>query len=202
MSIPPRPTGESVLHERLLNRDKAAPADVYKTFADRIIKVLRYDYPWCEKDMAHDAMIDAIMVYLKAPDKYDVGKGALFSYLIQVAKNKLVDRKKSLDASQKRDQKFFESRVEDPGRNPKEEMEDFVEAKRLLTRFLASGKLKSAREVEHLRLLLCGEGSTQLVASTLGFEPMSWEKLQQEVKRQRDRILKALERFGKDGDRP
>lgn len=187
------------MHERVLRRDKVAPADVYETFADRIIGALLNDYR-CPKDLAYDAMVDAVVAYLKSPENYDVGKGSLISYLIRVAKNKWVDRRRSMDVLQRGDQNFYERGVENPGRNPKEEMEDFVEAKRLLERFLDSGKLKSAQEVEHLRLLLCGENSTRLLAVALGLGPMSWDKLQQEVKRQRDRIMKALERFGKDDD--
>lgn len=197
MSIPPRPE-ESALHEGVLRRDKLAPVDVYKTFADRIIGALLKDHSWCDREQATDAMVDAVMTYLKDPENYDVGRGALISYLIRVARNKLVDRHRSQESMRRRDQNFYERGVENPDRDPKDKMEDFVEAKRLLTRFLDSGKLKNAREVEHLRLLLCGEGSTQLVAAALGLGPMSWEKLQQEVKRQRDRLMKALERFGKD----
>ncbi len=198
MSTLPRPEG-STLHERVLRRDKVVPVEVFETFADRIISALLNDYR-CEKELAYDAMVDAVLAYLKTPENYDPGKGSLITYLIRIAKRRLVDRRRSLDAMQRGDQNFYERGVENPDRNPKDKMEDFVEAKRLLKRFLESGKLKTAQEVEYLRHLLRGEKSTQILASALGLGPMSWEKLQLEVKRQRDRILKALERFGKDDE--
>ncbi|EPX57062.1 putative RNA polymerase sigma-70 factor [Cystobacter fuscus DSM 2262] len=196
MSIPP-PIEESELHARVLKRDNVASVDVYLFFAERIIKALLHDRV-CDTETAHDAMVDAVVAYLKNPERYEPGKGSLITYLIKAARYKALDRRRSAAALQRGDQNYYDRRVEDPARSPKEKMEDFVEAKLLLKRFLESGRLKNEQEVEHLRLVLSGEGSTRLVAATLGLGRLPWEQLQQQVKRHRDRLMKLLERFGKE----
>lgn len=71
-----------------------------------------------------------------------------------------------------------------------------MEARRALERL---EKLNSSKEERaFLGLILQGERSTRRLAEALGLGPMSEMDLRREVKRRRDRLMKRLERLGKE----
>lgn len=192
----PSPEEEMVLHQRLLEHDPLAYFDVFPMYMERLAKKLEglgYDV-----DVARDAALEAVLAYRKRPERYDPRKVHLFTYIMGVAKHKAVDRWRSVQAQAQRDKK--QGDVELLLRTPKdqvERMETYVRVRQLVD-LLEEGKVLSERDQAILRLFLIGEGSTEEVAKVLRLPPMSKEDRQLEAKRHRDRIMKLLERFGKE----
>jgi RNA polymerase sigma-70 factor (ECF subfamily) len=115
--------------------------------------------------------------------------------LTHVAKKRAVDRHRSTAARIQREKNFadvFELRA----RAPNEVLEVSVEARRVMERLIHSRLDPKDREL--LQLILLGERSTRRLAEALGLGPMPEDELRREVKRHRDRLMKLLERLGKE----
>ncbi|WNG29350.1 sigma-70 family RNA polymerase sigma factor [Cystobacter fuscus] len=170
--------------------------DVFPMYMERIAKKLeRIGY---DVDVARDAALEAVLAYRKKPERYDPRKVHLFTYIMGVAKHKAVDRWRSVRAQAQRDKK--QGDVELLLRTPKdqvEKMETYVRVRQLVD-LLEEGGALNERDLAVLRLFLIGEGSTEEVAKVLRLPPMSKEDRQSEAKRHRDRLMKLLERFGKE----
>jgi len=192
----PSPEEEMVLHQRLLEHDPLAYFDVFSMYMERLAKKLGgigYDV-----DVARDAALDAVLAYRERPERYDPRKVHLFTYIMGVAKHKAVDRWRSVQAQAQRDKK--QGDVELLLRTPKdqvERMETYVRVRQLVD-LLEKGEVLNERDQAMLRLFLIGEGSTEEVAKVLRLPPMPKEDRQLEAKRHRDRLMKLLERFGKE----
>jgi len=124
-----------------------------------------------------------------------LARARLSTYLTQAAKKKAMDRRRSTEARTRREVEFagvFELQA----RTPKEVLEVSVEA-RLAVERLDSSRL-NARERDFLRLVLQGERSTRSLAEVLGLASLPEDALRREVKRNRDRLMKVLERLGRE----
>lgn len=192
----PSPEEEMLLHQRLLEHDPLAYFDVFPMYMERIAKKLEgigYDV-----DVARDAALETVLAYRKKPERYDPRKVHLFTYIMGMARHKAVDRWRSVRAQAQRDKK--QGDVELLLRTPKdqvEKMETYVRVRQLVE-LLEEGGVLNERDQAILRLFLMGEGSTEEVAKVLRLPPMSKEDRQLEAKRHRDRLMKLLERFGKE----
>jgi RNA polymerase sigma-70 factor (ECF subfamily) len=194
MSFPSQ-MDELELHERVLQGDRVASADVFQAFMDPILRILKEEMS-CSPDDARDSATDAVFSYLRNPGRYDRHRARLSTYLTQAAKKRAMDRHRSTAARLRREQDFA-SVVEVQARTPKEVLEVSVEAK-LAAKLLDDSRLDE-REWEFLRLVLQGEGSTRRLAGVLGLDELPEDEMRREVKRHRDRLMKLLERLGKEG---
>lgn len=190
------PDEERVLHERALRKDPVVLIDLLKFFVKRIEGFVRHDLS-CDQETAYDAVIDVLFTYVKAPERYDPDRALLVTYLTKAAKYRVRDQLKSRESRTHREQNYA-SDVELHEVSPKDILENYVEASRVLDRLIERKILKNEREVAFLRLILSGEGSTEVLARVLELETSSQEELRREVKRHRDRLMKMLERFGKE----
>ncbi|RKH37645.1 RNA polymerase sigma factor [Corallococcus sicarius] len=194
MSFPSREE-ERRLHERILERDPVAPADVFRLLIPYVMKTVRMEMH-CSQEDARDSAIDAILIYLNEPERYDRQKKTLLrSFLTHIAKMRSVDRYRSWERRVLREQKYAEE-FELGGRSPKEVMEETVEARRAIEKFEQMNL--DDRDQELLHHVLLGEGSTEKLAQVLGHESLPKDERQQMVKRDRDRVLKSLRRFGRE----
>lgn len=185
---------ELELHERILQKEPVASADAFQAFMEPISKVLQ-DETGCSTDDAHDSALDALLSYLRQPERYELARARLSTYLTQAAKKKAMDRRRSSEARTRREVEFagvFELQA----RTPKEVLEVSVEA-RLAVERLDSARL-NARERDFLRLVLQGERSTRNLAEVLDLASLPEDALRKEVKRHRDRLMKVLERLGRE----
>ncbi|NOJ78078.1 sigma-70 family RNA polymerase sigma factor [Myxococcus xanthus] len=193
MGIPTRDE-DVALHARILQRESVANVDAFAVFVDPLIAAVKYARG-CTHEMARDAAIDVLLDYLEAPERFDPQRGRLFSYLAQSAKNTVTDWQRSATRRQAREEKFgllFELM----GRSPKECLEQSAEVKRVVERIEQSDLSQVDRAF--LGLMLQGERSTQRFAEVLGLGALPAVDIQREVKRNRDRILKWLVRFGRE----
>lgn len=199
MRIPPRrepPRAEAELHPRALQRDPMILADLYELLAEKIIRFVMTDLK-CSEEIADNAVFDALTAYVQQPDRYNPQQVRLITYLTQVAKSRARDRLRSELASTRREKEFGQV-VELWQRPPKEQMENAVEAARAMERLKERGLLKDKKDTEALGLLLSGERSTEEWARVLGLTSLPVEERRREVKRFRDRLVKMLERSGKE----
>jgi len=184
---------ELVLHARILADDPVATAQVFKVYVPQMIRLLRQQSQ--DPDELHDAAIEALFFYLNEPGRFDPQRGRLSTYLMQKARKVLVDLYRSRTARERRDERFGLV-VELGSTPPNEEMERRAELALLRQRLEALDL--SARDQRALRLILEGERSTRVLAEALGVKSTSEEEIRREVKRHRDRLMKMLERLGKE----
>ena len=187
----PSPAEELALHEQVTTGDPIAPVALYERFMDPATTALRRDLR-CSEDEAYDSAIDAILIYLESPSLYDRNKGRLSTYLVAIAKRKAIDRIRSRTAERKREAAYAEI-VELRATDPNDEMGVGIEAREIWQ--IVEQQIPSAGDRNALKLILAGERSTELLANALGMTG-STEDMQAEVKRNRDRLLKILERLG------
>ncbi|WP_162159637.1 RNA polymerase sigma factor [Cystobacter fuscus] len=167
--------------------------DLLKAVARQIEGFVRHDLK-CDEETAYDAVIDVLYAYVEAPGRYDPDRARLVTYLTKAAKHRVQDRLKS-GASRAQREENFASVVELGQSAPKDILENFVEASRAVERL---EKRLSERDLAVVRLILSGESSTEALARALGLNPSSQEEMRREVKRHRDRLMKILERLGKE----
>lgn len=183
---------EVALHHRVMSSDPVASSDVFAAFMDPLIAIVVRDLQ-ADDDAAWDSAIDAVFGYLNEPSAYDPSRGRLGTFLAQLAKRRAIDRFRSRAAEIRREQEIAAS-VELRATAPNEEMERRVEAQ------LTWERLKQVVPDEHDRaalvLMLEGERSTEILAQALGIEGLSDMERKREVKRHRDRLMKAIERLG------
>lgn len=192
----PSHSEEEALHERLLSGDPVASSDVIKAFVDPILAVLGGSrMTGLQRDEAYDSIIDVLFAYTLDPKRFIPGKARLRKYLTEAARKKLMDRRRSRESRERREQNFGVA-VELVARSPKEVMETSVEAREAME--LLDKDPLSPRDVILLRLYLEGEGSTRAVGEAMGLPPMPEAELRQAVKRHRDRLLKTLARTGEE----
>jgi len=188
-------TDELGLHERVLQHDPVAPSEVFRVFMDPILNILVRDLA-CDRWDAHDAAVEAVLAYLEQPDRYDPKKGRLLTYLAGAAKHRLVDHLRSAAAQARREQKFAEL-VELQARPPNERLEETVEARLAWERF--EKRMKSEEDRQAFRLILQGKQPAERFAEVFGLTSLPRDAMEREVKRNRDRLMKLLERFRREG---
>jgi|GEM_PF-991106 len=196
MSIRRVPPDERELHERALQKDPLILVDLLDAFAGRIEGFLTSGLK-CDKETAYDALIDVLFAYATTPERYNPQQGRLVTYLTQAARYRVRDRLRSRASEAQREENFA-SVVELRQSTPKDILENYVEASRAVDRLIEKGLLKNEKDVAALRLIISGEGSTETLARALGLDTSCLERMRQEVKRHRDRLMKILERFGKE----
>ncbi|MFP2924245.1 sigma factor [Pyxidicoccus sp. 3LG] len=191
---------EVELHERVLQKDPVAHADVFKAFMDPILRILQEE-DRCSGDDANDSAIDALFAYLGAPQRYDRSRARLSTYLIHAAKRRAMDRRRSREARDRREREFAVT-TDIQARNPKDVLDAAVEARRAVD--LLETIRMGPRELLFLKLILQGESSTAKLAEVLGKSDLPEAEQRREVKRHRDRLMKMLERLGREhpDDRP
>ena len=191
------PPDERDLHARALRKDPVILLDLLKAFAQKMQGFVRQDLN-CGEEAAYDAVIDVLFAYVATPERYDPRRGVLLvTYLTQAAKYRVRDQLRSTSARVERDKKWGGD-VELGQRTAKDILENYVEASRAVDRLIAKGHLKSPMDIAALRLILSGESSTEVLARALGLDTSNEELMRRMVKRHRDRLMKILERFGKE----
>lgn len=190
----PSEAEEQALHERVLKNESLASEDVFRVFMDPISKFLCRNRGNEFRDEAHDAVCDVLLEYLENPERYMARRSRLSSYLTRNAEMQFRDMYRSLQARQRREREFAEV-IELRATAPNRSLEIIVEVRQL------AGQLEQAvheRDQASLGLILQGERSTHALAKAMNLPPLSEKELRREVKRNRDRLMKTLGRFGKE----
>lgn len=185
---------ESLLFQRLVQREETASSELFSLFYDDFFKYFRKPFNnQLNEDDLKDLIADSFFKFIDQPNKYDPTKGSLKKYLQADVRGDILNqlKKKSIRYVEL-DDDFRNSMVRED--NPEiifmnKELLEKVEAK-LRDWFENEDDLKIAwnivREVRE----------TEHYSNILGLQNRPMNEQKKEVKRHKDRIKKQLERKG------
>src|SRR5258706_9987373 len=73
------------IHQRLLDCDPTAPAELVEVCLDALVSALRSTHKLYDTSLTEDAAADALLAYAKAPEKFNPAQRGLFGYLQMAA---------------------------------------------------------------------------------------------------------------------
>jgi hypothetical protein len=191
------------LHLRLCELDPAATADLCRACLDPLVHWLQTQFPKADPHLRQTAAHDALIDYVKAPERYHPDGCALPAYLRMAARRDLYNLLK-------REERHHHNRVawsavelgEEAGNirgreeDPSRLLEDHEESQRWETLLRAVRQACTEAERRVLDLMLAGERDNTAHALALGITRLPAAEQDREVKRAKDRIKKRLEREG------
>ncbi|HXG36822.1 MAG TPA: sigma factor [Dehalococcoidia bacterium] len=193
---PTKDFGEEV-HQRLLQGDPTAPAEVIIAYLEPLIRRLRRRFPdVADETIIHDAATDALFQYVQSPGRFDPTKSSLTSYLTMAARGDVLNalaRERRRATRQVPLETVAEAAL---ARNTLQESEDSSEsmaASPLLQVILQEVSDPADREL--LKMILTGERKTAPYARALGITDQSEAEQRKIVKRHKDRLKKRLRRL-------
>lgn len=191
------------IHQRLLEGDPTAPADLVELSGPVLCRHLRSKYRVAD-ELIDEAVLDALFNLLNRPETYQPAKGKLSSYLVRSAdfdlRNILQKERRqrppstvSLDA------------VADDDGDGNTPLVDRIEDKSIDVNHWIGGvdpvllrtireQLPAPADREVLRLMAEGERKTAAFAEVLGVTALDIEGQRRSVKQAKDRITMRLKR--------
>ena len=187
------------IHKRLLKGDPIAPAElaegVYGKLIDRL--AFRYRNPQ-HRDLIADAVADALMAYIKHPDRFLPSKRSLMGFLTMAAEG---DLKNALAKTKRQKNREIPLEPVELGANDGNEISRTEDP---------DLQIDGARLREHIHdlfddptdramidLMIEGERSTRAFAEVLHIENLPEQTQRAAVKRHKDRLKKRIQRHGK-----
>src|SRR5262245_60949952 len=190
------------LHEQILSGDCLAPNMLAELLMPRLAEALRRKYHTVKDEHAiHTAVADAMLGYLKAPQKFNRNRGSLVGYLWMAAQGDLLNSLKQARIWEERntgeevvelESYAAEHRLNGRHENPEEVYQFIEEQNRVESRI--SSILSNSIDREVARLMLDGVRETDEFAKVLGVCDKKAEEQAAVVKRHKDRIKLALRR--------
>jgi len=191
---------ERKLHQRLIDRDETAPADVFVRYLDALIAVLSRYHPGevrRDKTLISDAVTEALFKYIDKPARYDPDRKCLGDYLrmsaegdlknLQAKERRMTQGKESLEALVELRPEIWNSSVE-AFSNPEQDLTEHELNERLRRLF------PDEKDVEVVQMMLDGIRKTIFYADVLGIGHLPVDEQRTEVKRVKDRLTKVLRR--------
>jgi RNA polymerase sigma factor (sigma-70 family) len=182
------------LHERIVAGDHAAPGELF-ALVHRAVTVTIWKKPLGRRDWeaAADLATDAIMEYLKSPNRFDQTRSSLFSYLVMIARGDALNHIRDKVRANEKQQRAVELAL--AVGNPNIEETDLkLDAVRILNMY-GNQLLKDPGDEEILKLYLKGERDTDSYAVVLGIAHLPATEQKKRVKTRRDRIEQRLKRL-------
>jgi hypothetical protein len=182
------------LHERVLEGDPKASAETFtmlhRPIASSVRRRLGGRVSWEE---ATDAATDAIVAYVKSPDRYDAARAGLLGYLTLVAYRDALNLLRDRRAEQEKHMRSVELSTSG-GKDQGEAANAKLDADRILRDFSEKIIVDDGDE-QVLRLFLEGERDTAAYAVRLGIAHLPEAEQRKIVKQRRDRIDQRLQRL-------
>ena len=197
------------LHARLLDGDPTASLDLVEGHGPRLLTQLQRKWPRTPRELCEEAVLESLFGYLRAPRSYDPARGTLGRYLFWGAHRDLQNllareaRQRppgtaSLDrvelAGEGRNETLGE-RTADPRSDPGRWLDEVDPA--LLAEIAAA--LPDERDRRVLDLIVARERRTEVFAALLGLDALPLPEQRRAVKRDKDRVLKRVQRQLKRG---
>ena len=198
---------EIELHKLIQSGDDLAFAKLCDKYLEPTIKKVRH-FNWqmhlSDSSLITEVVIDSFYGYLYNPDKFNPEKQTLEKFLVIDAEGDL----KNVWAKKKRHQQKFEViknevEVEEQfGNSEAEKIRNLNTPSQIMIDKEADGILNaevkkhfdSERDIEMANLILARERDTSVYAGVLEITHLNFKEQQQEVKRNKDRIKKVLDR--------
>jgi hypothetical protein len=198
------PTREwyDIIHNRLLDCDPTAPAELVQNVLDHLVKRLTQTYYYIsDSELITDAVTDALISYVKNPNQFNSTKRGLLGYLEMAAEG---DLKNALAKARRRQEKETPTEDvelvasvrnigEEPGADEIYEHSEMVsQLMKMLGDIFVDPIDRRAAE-----LILEGERSAARFGELYGLQDLRASEQRREVKRRKDRIKKRIERHAK-----
>jgi RNA polymerase sigma-70 factor, ECF subfamily len=196
------------LHQRLLQDDPLAPAQLAEAFLDELVRRLRaraksLHIP--DDAVVLDAATDALLKYIQEPHKYNPHRSGFLTYLTMSAYR---DLQNLLDqASRRRRREIPLEDVEhslSSRNNVEEDLEEDswqrrgIQTPEARATFLGriAEEFPDLQDQQILSLMMSGERQTAAYSQVLGISHLEHKERQRIVKRHKDRLSKRLQRLG------
>jgi RNA polymerase sigma-70 factor, ECF subfamily len=190
------------LHEKIVSGDSLGPSMLAELVVPRIVESLRRKYHAVpDQHLIDTAVADAMLTYLRAPEKFDKDRGSLIGYLWMAAEGDLLNslKQEKTRGERWREEKVVELqprpaeyRLEKRADNP-EDIYAFVEGQHRVSEQIGS-VLADPIDREIAQLMLDGVRETEEFARVLGILDDNDGTRTLIVKRHKDRIKLALRR--------
>lgn len=189
------------LHQRLLDGDLTATAEIAESFMRPLYAKLYRRYPKLDDPhLIETAVEDALLNYFGRPQQYDPGRLNLFSYLRMSAEGDLRNLLSKHRKDRERHVALETVELNDTSSEQSVEVpDDFDLEAEVASRDLAiysriSELLPNLLDQEIALLIIEGERATDVYAQVLGIAHLPPGEKADEVKRHKDRIKKRLKR--------
>lgn len=189
------------LHQRLLDGDVTAPAQIAELFMPVIIGKLRQGYPTLDDPHLIDTAVeDALINYFACPEQYDPAKLGLAGYLRMSANGDLLNLLKREKKIQDQQNLSECVELEDGDAEHGVEVQDDFNLEALVFAHHSpiwqrlSNLLPDPVDQEIVLLMMEGVHETSAYASVLEVSDRSPKEQAQAVKRHKDRIKRKLQR--------
>ena len=182
------------VHRRLVGEDPTASAELYKAIFLPLVGWLYVKGRTTDKELIRDAATDALVDYIKRPDKWNSGRGTLVSYICMAADRDLLNALERVQRIRKHE--VLSADVEDEGfdRNVLPEDESPADGMDGLLSALER-QVTSETDRRFVALMLKGERSTDKFAEVLGIQNLPKQGKARTVKQHKDRLKKVIERL-------
>lgn len=181
-------------HQRLISGDPTAPAQLCKTILPALVAWLSAKRRTTDKELVRDAATDALVDYIKHPDRWNSDRGTLISYICMAADRDLLNALEKANRRHSREILIADVEEEYFDRNVSLEAEKLSDSFDSLLPALDQ-KMASETDRKLLALMLQGERSTNKFAQLLKIEDLPKEEKALRVKQHKDRLKKAIERL-------
>ena len=190
------------IHHRLLEGDPTASAELFETMLKPLTRYLLSGHSSdLDRETLHDLAVDALMLYVRSPERFDPSRAGLFRYLTLIA-----DRN-AQDALRRRRRRpgEFEPLVEDRllATNSLSESTDRLTSRHAELRADAIAIFERYKpeicsdpgDEDILALILSGETETAVFARALGLHDPDGAQARPVVLRAKDKIKRRLRRL-------
>ena len=187
------------LYHRLCAGDPVAPSEFCERYLPRLMSDRRWVLPGIhDEHMIEDAAIEAVLSFIRHPDRYDPAQLEIMSYLRMAARGDLINLLKKETRHADRRAPIDAVELQPPARNDEHDAPDLPGnvSQELLMRRLREA-LPDPRDHEAVRLMLDGVRETGAYTRVYGLGNLSLEEQRRQVKRHKDRLDKVMKRLGK-----
>ena len=188
------------IHKRLCEGDSTAPAELAEGVMKALIEKLSHKYPNLpDSDLPAEVAADALMDYIKRPEQFDPTQRGLFGFLVMAAEGDLKNALAKIARRHKKEIQLEPVEVDERDGNTRDrtgELEEKIDSERMQDALDALFDDPKDRAV--VKLIMEGERATEVFAQVLELETLPEDQQRTEVKRNKDRIKKRLQRHRGD----
>ena len=188
------------IHKRLCEGDLTAFAELAEEVMESLVEKLSRKYPNLrDPDLPTEAVSDALMGYSKRPEQFDPTQRGLFGFLVMSAEGDLKNALAKIARRKKKEIQLESVEVDERDGNTRDrtdELDTMIDSERIQDALDALFDDPKDRAV--VKLMMEGERATEVFAQVLELEALSEDQQRTEVKKNKDRIKKRLQRHHGD----
>jgi RNA polymerase sigma-70 factor (ECF subfamily) len=191
-------TDRNVLHQihlRVVDGDVTAPSELFVAVQGPLAATVRQRLGGqISLEDAGDMATDAILEYLRQPDRFDPSRSGLFGYLLMIARGDALNHLRDMGKAASNFARLVELWLPDGNTTDEDSELRRLDAERILRDHRAD-LVRDDGDDEVLRLYLEGERATAEYSAALGVQHLTEAEQQDLVKTRKDRIEQRLKRL-------